>query len=211
MSGLLIVGAGGHGKVLAETAEALGRWTRIAFLDVRHAELDGSLRWPVLGAPAEASRWQGEYAAAAIAVGHSATRLRLLELMRTQGFVVPAIVHPTAWVSPSARLGEGCVVFAQAVIQADAVLGRGVIVNTSASVDHDCRIGDGGHLCPGARLAGEVVVGAASWIGIGSSVIQQISMGAHVTIGAGAAVVDNIEDGCVAVGVPARIIRKQES
>jgi sugar O-acyltransferase (sialic acid O-acetyltransferase NeuD family) len=211
MSGLLIVGAGGHGKVVAETAEALGRWARIAFLDDRHAGLDGTLRWPVLGAPAEASRWLGEYDAATIAVGYSATRLRLLELMRAQGFALPALVHPTAWVSPSARLGEGCVVFAQAVIQADAVLGRGVIVNTSASVDHDCRLGDGVHLCPGARLAGEVVVGAASWIGIGSSVIQQINIGANVTIGAGAVVIGNIESGCVAVGVPARIIKKQES
>lgn len=208
MSGLLIIGAGGHGKVVAETAECSGRWSRIAFLDDRHAELDGTLRWSVLGTVADAIVLRDSFEAVAVAVGNNTTRLRLLDRMVAEGYSAPPIVHPTAWVSPSARVGEGCIVLAQAVIQANAWLGRGVIVNTAASVDHDCCIGDGVHICPGVRLAGEVVVGDGSWLGIGCCVIQQHRIGSRATLGAGAVVISDIGDDCVAVGVPARVMKR---
>lgn len=209
MKRLLILGAGGHGKVMAEAAEAAGTWQEIALLDDRHLKINGSLRWPVLGAVQDARHFVSEYADALVAVGDSALRLEWIDLLAEQGFRIPSLVHPAAWVSPSASLGDGCVVMANATLQADSKLGRGCIVNTGASIDHDCRLGDGVHICPGASLGGDVRVGAGSWLGIGCSVIQGIRIGKYVTVGAGAAVVGDIADGLTVVGVPARKITSQ--
>ncbi|MDT8376829.1 MAG: acetyltransferase [Mariprofundaceae bacterium] len=204
MNQLLILGAGGHGKVMAEAAEACGTWQKIAFLDDRHAALDGTLRWPVPGAIADLPRFAPDYSHAAVAVGDSTIRLAWLDMLTAQGFRIPPLVHPAAWVSPTAQLGDGCVVMANATVQADTVLGRGCIVNTGANVDHDCMLGDGVHVCPGASLGGNVHVGNGSWLGIGCSVIQGIRIGEQTTIGAGAAVINDIGDGLTVVGVPAR-------
>ncbi|WP_167632358.1 acetyltransferase [Mariprofundus ferrooxydans] len=208
MNQLLILGAGGHGKVMAEAAEAQGAWQHIALLDDRHALLDGTLRWPVLASIERAGHFVSEYSHAAVAVGDSKRRLEWLDMLAGLGFCIPTLIHPAAWVSPSASLAEGCVVMANATVQADARLGRGSIVNTGASVDHDCSIGDGVHICPGASLGGEVIIGHGSWLGIGCSVIQGVRIGSHVTVGAGAAVISDIGDAMTVVGVPARGISR---
>ena len=204
MSALLIAGAGGHGKVVADTARACGSWRHIAFVDDRHAELAQAADWPVLGALADAESLRAEFDAAVVAIGDSRVRLQWIDRLAAAGFRLPALVHPTAWVSPLAVLGSGTVVLAHAVVQAEARLGAGCIVNTAATVDHDCRIGDGVHICPGAHLAGEVHVGAESWIGIGASVIQRVCIGERVTVGAGAAVICDVEDDRTVGGCPAR-------
>ena len=208
MNQLLILGAGGHGKVMAEAAEAEGVWQRIALLDDRHTLLDGTLRWPVLASIEEAGRFVSEYSHAIVAVGDSRRRMAWLDQLGSYGFLIPTLKHPAAWVSPSASLGEGTVVMANATVQADARLGRGCIVNTGASIDHDCSIGDGVHICPGVSLGGEVMIGHGSWFGIGCSVIQGVRIGGQVTAGAGAAVISDIGDGMTVVGVPAREISR---
>ena len=210
MAGLLLLGAGGHARVMAETALATGRFSRIAFLDDRcsgSAQLPDQLDWPVIGPIAAAldPQIRQQFPAAFVAIGNAAVRLQWLPRLAAAGYELPVVIHPTAWVSPSAQLGIGSVVFAQAAIQAQAVIGCGAILNTGCSVDHDAKLGDGVHICPGARLAGEVQVGERSWIGIGASVIQQIRIGTDVTIGAGAAVVRDLPDGVTALGVPARV------
>jgi sugar O-acyltransferase (sialic acid O-acetyltransferase NeuD family) len=211
MAGLLLLGAGGHARVVAETALATGRFSRIAFLDDRctgPAQLPEQLGWPVIG-PFSAAldpEVRLQFPAALVAIGNAAVRLQWLPRLVAAGYELPIVVHLTAWVSPSARLGFGSVVFAQAAIQAQAVIGSGAILNTACSVDHDAQLGDGVHICPGAHVAGEVQVGDRSWIGIGASVIQQIRIGADVTVGAGAAVVRDLPDGVTAVGVPARVL-----
>lgn len=199
MTALLILGAGGHARVLAETALASGAASSVTFLDDRTGA-------PLAQALEPTTRDQ--FAAAAVAIGHAATRLHWLEQLSTAGYALPVLIHPTAWVSPSASLGPGSVVFAQAAVQAQASIGTGAILNTGCSVDHDVHLADGVHVCPGARLAGEVQVGARSWIGIGACVIQQVRIGADVTVGAGAAVVRDLPDGATAVGVPARVLPK---
>ena len=211
MSGLLLLGAGGHARVVAETALTTGSFSRIAFLDDRctgAAQLPDQLGWPVIG-PFTAAldpHTRQQFPAVLVAIGNAAVRLQWLPRLAALGYQLPVVIHPTAWVSPSAQLSAGSVVFAQAAIQAQAVIGSGAILNTGCSVDHDAQLGDGVHICPGARLAGEVQVGDRSWIGIGSSVIQQIRIGADVTVGAGAAVVSDLPDGVTAVGVPARVL-----
>ena len=213
MSCLLILGAGGHAKVVAETAIASGHFSEVAFLDDRSIGLDQHftvLGFPVLGPLALAFEPANreKFTLAAVAFGNAAFRLNLIDQLHVAGYALPTLIHPTAWVSPSAQLASGSVVFAQAVVQSLATIGSGAILNTGCSVDHDTQLFDGVHICPGARLAGEVVVGARSWIGIGSSVIQQVRIGADVTVGAGAAVVRDLPDGVLVVGVPARVITK---
>ena len=211
MAALLLLGAGGHARVVAETALSTGRFSRIAFLDDRcsgPAQLPDQLGWPVIGPFAAALDVHNsqQFSAALVAIGSAAVRLLWLPLLAAAGSELPVVIHPSAWLSPSAQLGAGSVVFAQAAIQAQALIGSGAILNTGCSVDHDTQLGNGVHICPGARLAGEVQVGDRSWIGIGASVIQQIRIGTDVTVGAGAAVVRDLPDGVTAVGVPARTL-----
>ena len=211
MTSLLILGAGGHAKVVAETALESGFASSLAFLDDHCAALDSSpsvLGWPVLG-PLVLSL-QADIAAhfdsAIVAIGHSSTRLQWIHQLHAAGYSLPVLKHPSAWVSPSAQLGPASVVFAQAVVQAQASIGMGGILNTGCSVDHDVQVADGVHICPGARLAGQVKVGSRSWIGIGASAIQQVSIGSDVFVGAGAAVVRDVPDKVTVVGVPARVV-----
>lgn len=203
MKGLLIIGAGGHGKVVAESAEAIGGFGPIALADDRAAVLNGTLRWPVVATSRDTAGLVKTYGAAIVAIGDAGLRLEFLTRLEAEGFELPVLRHPTAWISPSACLGAGSVVFAQSAIQADAQIGRGVIVNTSASVDHDCMLGDGVHACPGAHLGGNVTVGHESWLGIGCAVKHGVRIGKSVTVGAGAAVIHDIADGLTVVGVPA--------
>lgn len=207
MNYLLVLGAGGHGKVVAETALASGQWNKIAFLDDRFPDMRQVCGWPVVGRIDDGKNLLREYTQAVVAMGDAYKRLDFLRALGEAGFELPAVVHPTAWVSPSSQLGAGCVVFAQAAVNADTAIDEGVIINTGATVDHDCRLGEGVHVCPGAHIAGGVVIGARSWIGIGACVIQGLRVGADVTVAAGAAVVTDIVDGLTVGGVPASPLR----
>ncbi len=204
MSSLLIIGAGGHGRVLADVAMEMRRWERIAFADDRAATLDRPLGLEVLGTTAELEQLVRQFDCVAIGIGNAVTRMRLLSQCRELGRTLPPIIHPSAFVSKFATLGEGTVVFPQAAINVGAVLGAGCIVNTGATVDHDCRLADGVHVCPGAHLAGGVEVGARCWIGIGACVREGISIGNDVLVAAGSAVVANVAPNLTVLGVPAR-------
>ncbi|MGF6148380.1 2,3,4,5-tetrahydropyridine-2,6-dicarboxylate N-acetyltransferase [Kingella potus] len=205
---LVIIGAGGHGKVLAATALAAGRWAQIVFLDDGRAAGDTVLGLPVLGGtPLLGTRLTPDAYQAAVAVGDNAARQKLFGRLKTLGFTLPDIVHPSAVVAPYAALGGGCAVFAQAVIQPGSRIGEGCIVNTAATVDHDCTLGAFVHISPGAHLAGGTQVGAGSWIGIGACTRQQVRIGSGATVGAGAAVVGDIADGLTVAGVPARALQ----
>ena len=203
MNALLIIGAGGHGKVVADTALLVG-WEKVAFLDDRAATLGSPLGFPIVGTLHELDAQSSAYSHAIVAVGDAKLRLQLTDRCRRSGLEVVSVVHPTAYVSKFASIGPGCAVFAHAAINACAELGTACIVNTGATVDHDCLIGDGVHICPGAHLAGEVRVGDRSWIGIVAAVRQGITIGRDVTVGAGAAVVEDVADNLTVVGVPAR-------
>ena len=207
---LVIIGAGGHGKVLAATALAAAQWARIMFLD--DCAAGGSVvGLPVLGGTdLIGGRVAPDTYQAAVAIGDNAARRRLCGRLKTLGFALPDIVHPSAVVAPFAELGGGCAVFAQAVVQPGSRLGEGCIVNTAATVDHDCTLGAFVHISPGAHLAGGTQVGGGSWIGIGACTRQQVRIGSGVTVGAGAAVVGDVADGLTVAGVPARVLERLE-
>jgi sugar O-acyltransferase (sialic acid O-acetyltransferase NeuD family) len=197
---LLIVGAGGHGRVIADTAESLG-YTDIAFCDDAFPDRQSNLTWPIIAKSVFSSNPIDNVF---VAMGRNETRLSIIKRLIEMNVKLPSLVHPTAHVSRQAAVGIASFVGPQAAVNVGSVLGIGVIVNTAASVDHDCQIGDGVHISPGARLAGSVSVGRETWIGIGAAVRENISIGERVTVGAGACVVADVENNMRVLGVPAR-------
>jgi len=212
---LLILGAGGHAKVVLETAKELNLYKSFGFLDdlVDNENNNEKLLknfYPLLGKISDYKKKNlfMDYQNAFVAIGDPHKRLKLIFELKRHSFKVPNLIHPSAYVSKSAVIGEGSVIMANAVVQSNVKIGSGVIVNTSAIVEHDTSLSDGVHICPGVNLAGEIKIGYCSWIGIGSSIVQGIAIGSRVTIGAGSVVLKNIEDSATAVGIPASIINK---
>ena len=196
---LIIIGAGGHGRVCAEAASLSG-YKEIAFLDDRKVE-----GLPVIGTLNDIEKYTGEYCFF-VAIGDNSLRKKILKNVKELGGELASIIHPFSSVSKSAEIGEGTVIMSGAVINSGAKIGRGVIVNTCSSADHDCKLKDFCHIGVGAHLAGTVEIGEASFIGAGSAVINNITIGDGITVGAGAAVVHNLTEAGTYVGVPARKI-----
>lgn len=203
MKRLMIVGAGGHGKVVADAALLAG-WQDIRFVDARFPEVRRVRQWPVVGTDRDVLAAPCDVDGVVIAIGNNRTRVALQQRFQAAGWPVVSIIHPAAVISPFAQIGSGSVVFAGAVVNIDAHVGDAAIINSGAIVEHDCVLGLGVHVSPQAALAGNVTVGDFSWIGIGSSVRQQVHIGSGVTVGAGAAVIGDVGDGHTVVGVPAR-------
>lgn len=207
---LVILGAGGHGRVVAETAQAAGLAV-LGFLDEDPARrTERPLGLPVLGQTdlLDGPTLTGD--AIALGVGRNTMRLKLWRRFQGSRWKLPVIAHPRAWCSPTATVGVGSVVMANATVQTSCRVGAAVIINTNASVDHDCVLGDGVHLSPGAHLAGNVTVGEGTHIGIGATVIEGIRIGAGCLVAAGAVVVRDVPDGQRVAGVPARPMSRQE-
>lgn len=203
MKRLAILGASGHGTVVADAALAAG-WQSVSFYDDAWPNVTAIGPWRVEGRTAELLRDAAQFDGAVVAIGKNAVRLMKFRQLADSGLVMVSVVHPAAVVSPRAEVGAGSVIFAGAVVNPFAALGSCCIVNTGASVDHHCRLADGVHVSPGARVGGTVTVGEASWIGIGAAVKQTVVIGADVVVGAGAAVICDVADGLTVVGVPAR-------
>jgi len=206
MKRLAILGASGHGKVIAEIALSTG-WDYVEFYDDAFPykkSVDDLLIQGNLDKLLEKSNSYDDFH---IAIGDNKTRLNILDKLLGLGFPFPNIVAPSAVVSQSASLGVGTSIMANVVVNANTTLGDGVILNTSCSIDHDCSIAAGVHISPGAHLAGNVSVGICSWIGIASSIIQGKVVGDNSIIGAGSLVISNIPNRVTAVGVPSKIIK----
>jgi sugar O-acyltransferase (sialic acid O-acetyltransferase NeuD family) len=201
---LLVAGAGGHGRVVADAALATGCWTEIAFVDDRYPALQRSGRWAVVGNVSGLAEMAGAFDALVPAIGDASLRTAILDSAMALGLRTPAILHPRAVIASDVEIGPGVVVLAGAVVNTGARLGRASIVNTGAIVEHDCGLGTGSHVCPGACLAGEVLVGDRCWIGIGAVVRQRVTLAPDVTLGAGAVCVGDIHTAGTYIGVPAR-------
>ena len=206
---LVVVGAGVHAKVVIEAVRAGGLWDIVGLVDPCAADAS-LLGVAVLGGDEMLPRLRAEgVSAAVIAVGGNALRERLGRQAQALGFDLPAIVHPAALVSPSARLGRGVVVMARAVVGTEAVVSDLAVVNTGAVLDHDNVIGIAAHVAPGCALAGNVSVGDRTLVGVGSAVRPQVRIGADAVVGAGSAVVADVPDGAVVGGAPARALRQR--
>ena len=202
-----ILGASGHGKVVAEIAELNG-YQDIIFFDDLWPNLKNVEHWPVVGSLEVLLAVASDFELTLVAIGNNQVRLEKQKCLKSAGARFSVLVHPAATVSRYAQLGQGTVVMANAVINPFVKIGDACIVNTSATIDHDCIIADGVHVSPGSNIAGAVSIGEASWIGIGSQVKQLMSIGRGVTVGAGSTVIKNIPDLQTVVGNPAQILIK---
>ena len=205
---LLILGAGGHGMVVADIARSMG-YEQICFLDDRWPGLSHVLKWPVVGKFKDLSGLLQSSDQVFAAVGDNTARLALHRSLATQGLNIPVLKHPSSVVSEEAQIGPGSVAMALVAVNASAVVGEAVILNTGCSVDHDNFIEDGVHISPGVHLAGGVSVGSCSWVGIGSSIREGITIGQDCMIGAGSVVVRDVPAASRIAGNPARPLEKR--
>lgn len=205
MSGtkLVIIGAGGHGRVVADAAITDG-WHSVVFFDDRHPDLIETGEWPVAGNALDLLQRIADFEGIIVGIGNNNARIALHFKLVDLGAQLVTIVHPRVCVSSRTSLSGGCMISAGAVINIGTEIGAASIINTGATVDHDCQIGDGVHIAPGVNLSGNVKIGSRSWIGVGATVRQGVTIGADVTIGAGAVVVSDITDGVTAMGCPAK-------
>lgn len=211
MRTLAVLGAGGHGKVVADAAEAGGRWDKVVFFDQAWPKQTLCGPWAIVGDEAALLARSSGFSGVVVAIGANPVRLACARRLIAAGVELATVIHPAATVSRHAIMVAGTVAFAGAVVNPGARIGMACIINTGASVDHDCDLGDGVHISPGARLAGNVHVGEASWVGIGASIRQGIRLGPNTMVGAGAAVVHSSTGGITLVGVPARPLERKPS
>lgn len=194
MNRLIIIGASGHGKVIADIAVKIG-YTDIVFLD-DNEKITECAGFPVVGKTVQAGDMDGDKI---VAIGNAGIRETIQETIETV-----TLVHPDAIISRRVQIGQGTVVMAGAVINSDVTIGQGCIINTCASVDHDCKIGNYVHVSVGAHVAGTCEIGKGTWIGVGAVVSNNIRIHDDSIVGAGAVVVSNIEQSGTYVGVPVR-------
>ena len=199
MNRLIVIGASGHGKVVADIA-VLNGYEDIVFLDDDES-LKECAGFPVIGKSTEAP--DGEIF---VAVGNPQTRKRLME--RYKDRTQPVLIHPNSAVAGDVKIGSGTVVMAGAVINPGTRIGKGCIVNTSSSIDHDCVVDDFCHISVGAHLCGTVTVGADTWIGAGATVSNNVNICGGCMIGAGAVIIKDIEEEGTYIGVPAKKMSK---
>jgi sugar O-acyltransferase (sialic acid O-acetyltransferase NeuD family) len=206
---ILIIGAGGHGRVVAdaiiEARRAGAHVEPVGFLDddtSRTGRVHGSV--PVVGGLDARARVPHD--AVIVAIGDNATRARVTAAMETAGERLAVSRHPTAIVAADVEMSAGSMISAGAQIMTGTRLGRGVIVNTGAIIDHDATIGDWAHVAPGVVVGGDVVIGAGTLVGLGARVLPGVRIGKHATIGAGAVVLTDVPDDTTYAGVPARLI-----
>lgn len=199
---LIVIGASGHGKVVADIAIKMNKWQSIAFLDDDES-IKISMGLEVIGKTTDAFTYKDE-ADFFVAIGSNATREKVQEKLIEEGLNVVGLIHPSAIIGTDVEIGIGAVVMAGVVINSSTRIGKGCIINTSSSLDHDNFIEDYVHISPGVSLAGTVKVGKGSWIGIGSVISNNLNICSGCKVGAGAVVVKDITEPGTYVGVPVR-------
>jgi sugar O-acyltransferase (sialic acid O-acetyltransferase NeuD family) len=202
---LLIIGASGHGKVVADIALKMNQWNSIAFLD-DNKNLNESMGYDVIGRTKDAFNLINDYAVF-IGIGNNDVREKYQIELENAGAVIPTLIHPNAVIGKQVDISSGTVIMPGVVINCCTTIGKGCIINTASTVDHDNIIEDYVHLSPGTHTAGTVRVGKGTWIGIGSVVSNNLKIAKNCTIGAGSVVVKDIVNSGTYVGVPARRVK----
>ncbi|OHB50751.1 MAG: serine acetyltransferase [Planctomycetes bacterium GWF2_40_8] len=210
MQKIIILGGGGHAKVLIDLIRTLNQYEIAGILDLQQLKVDTHiLGIPVLGEDDLLPQLYKEgIKNVCIGVGSTkdnSRRKMLYEKVKHTGFSIPFLIHPRSVVSENLRFSEGIQVMAGAIVQTDSIIGENTIINTGSIVEHDCIIGKHVHICPGVVISGGCTVGDSTFIGAGATVIQGIKIGNNTIVAAGAVVINNVPDGTVVKGVPARV------
>lgn len=202
---LIIIGAGGHARVVADCAEQSKMYDEIFFIDDSYPARKINAKWPIK-AMADAWDYYINEAEFIVALGDNNARLSLSQKLKKASAKLATITHPKAVISEYTKIGEGTVVLANAVINIGAEIGNACIINTNATIEHDCQLNDGVHISPNASLAGQVTIGECCWLGLNACVIQCVNISKNVIVGAGSVVTKNIEIPATYVGSPAKRI-----
>ncbi|MBP1574979.1 MAG: acetyltransferase [Oscillospiraceae bacterium] len=201
---LIIIGAGGHGKVCADIAKLCG-YENISFLDDNTEGFFGG--YEIIGKVLDYKEYLQD-SCFFVAIGNGEIRRKFFEMLENDGAKIVSLIHPFTSIAEDVQIGKGSAVMAGAVINSGTVIGKGSIINTCASVDHDCALDDYVHVAVGAHVCGTVSIGKNVWVGAGSTVINNVSICDDCFIGAGAVVVKDIDVPGKYVGVPAKIIER---
>lgn len=201
---LLIIGASGHGKVIADIAIKVNKWHSIAFLDDDDS-IKTCMGLEVVGKTADALKYKNE-TDFFVAIGNNVTREKIQNWMTDEGLSVISLIHPGAIIGIDVEVGIGTVVMAGVVINSSSRIGKGCIINTSSSLDHDNVLEDFVHVSPGVKTAGNVRIGKGTWLGIGSIISNNVIVCSSCKLGAGAIVLKEITEPGTYVGVPAKKI-----
>lgn len=199
---LLIIGASGHGKVVADIALKMNKWKSISFLD-DDENIKSSMGIDVIGKSVDATKYIDNYDIF-VAIGNNVTREKIQEKLEAEGASIPILIHPNAVIGEQVKFGVGTVVMAGTIINCCTEIGKGCIINTGSTLDHDNLIEDYVHISPGVHTAGTVKIGKGTWLGIGSRVSNNLNITSGCKVGAGAVVVKDIIEIGTYVGVPAR-------
>ena len=200
MEKVIIIGGGGHAKVLIDCIETQNMFEIISVLD-DNPDLHEILNYKVLRRTTLNSQNDVKII---LGIGNNVTRKKIAEELSAEYITA---VHPSAIISKYAKIGKGTVIFAGAIVNAGAVIGDHCIINSGSIIEHDCVLEDFVHISPNAALSGAVKIGSGSHIGTSANVIQNLTIGSNVTIGSGAVVISDIPDNCTAVGIPAKPIK----
>ena len=206
MKDLIIIGAGGHGKVIADIAQKLEKYQTISFLD--DGEVQTTMGLSVIGKTADVDKYI-HTADIFVAIGNSKVRGEFIERLLSMGASVPVLIHPSAVIGACVEIGSGTAVMAGAVINPCTTIGKGVILNTCSSVDHDCLVDDYCHIAVGVHIAGTVNLSKYIWVGAGATIRNNVTVCADCIIGAGAVVIENITVRGTYIGIPAKILEQK--
>ncbi|MBE5737099.1 MAG: acetyltransferase [Clostridiales bacterium] len=201
MKDLVIIGAGGHGRVVADIAQKLGVYANIFFLD--DGDIKETMGLPVVGKTFDAEKFIDK-ADLFVAIGNNQVRRDFNERLLKLGADIPTLIHPSANIGACVEIGLGSAVMAGTVVNPCSKLGKGVILNTCSSIDHDCVVGDYCHIAVGSHVAGTVKLGENVCVGAGAIIKNNVEVCANCVIGAGAVVVKNIIEEGTYIGVPAK-------
>ncbi len=207
MKKIIIIGAGGHGQVVADALMLMNEAEPVAFLDDSEEVPTSILGIPVKGKLKEYSTIERD--GIVLALGNNNLRKRIFKELTAAGETLFTVIHPSAIISPSVKIGAGSMILAGAVINTGAEIKDNTIINTNSTIEHHNVIGPHSHVAPGATLGGEVVVGEESMVGIGATVLPRVTIGNMAMLGAGSTATCNIADGVTAAGTPAKRLKFQ--
>lgn len=199
---LLIIGAGGHGKVIADIAMKMKQWNSILFLD-DDENINNPMGIKVIGKSTDVYKYVKD-CDIFVAVGNNVLREKIQTKLMAVGASIPVLVHPTAIIGEQVEYGAGTAIMAGVIINCCTKIGKGCIINTGTTIDHDNIIEDYVHISPGVNTAGTVTIGKGTWLGIGSVVSNNLNITSGCKIGAGAVVINDIMEAGTYAGVPVR-------